>query len=263
MISLVVFVISLFQLYSVNVNAAGLKESDIYVGDKDEHGLPHGEGVLHTAEGIQYTGQWRNGMKDGKGRQMWPNGDEYFGEFFDGKMVGKGQLFRENGHRFIGDFVGGRFEGQGELYANCKTSCELVYNGSFADSAYNGHGIMYYNGMRTEGHYFKGFPDGPCKITTLTEDESGMDTNQGLVIYDGAMMMGKYHGKGAKYMLDDDGTHYKIYDGEWDRGKRHGEGTSFDKSGNIVYKGEWELGVPADEADEADLKNKKESKIEL
>lgn len=234
---------------------ARMKESDIYVGDKDEHGEPHGKGFLNTKEGITYSGEWANGLRQGRGKATWPNGDEYNGEWADDKMVGKGSLWRSNGHRYDGDFIGGRFNGNGLLWArNNENNMELVYNGTFKDSVYSGQGIMYYNGFRTEGWFHKGLADGPCKVTLLSDDENGNDLNNGLLVYDGFFIEGRYHGKGTKYHMSDNEVHYKIYEGEWEKGKREGEGISYDESGNVVYKGEWDNNVPADQADEEEIR---------
>jgi len=48
-----------------------------YQGDHDEHGIPHGKGVLKTTDGYSYSGGWKEGEKWGKGKEVMGNGDTY------------------------------------------------------------------------------------------------------------------------------------------------------------------------------------------
>lgn len=120
-------------------------ESDIYEGETDEDGLPHGLGKMdyaHTAHSNwlgysvapkRYVGQWYHGVKCGEGKMFYfiEGGYEkmtYFGRWADDLPNGRGEVRVErpkgddNSH--LHEFVGGKREGWGvEIVDGVEIGC--------------------------------------------------------------------------------------------------------------------------------------------
>ncbi|CAF0906417.1 unnamed protein product [Rotaria sordida] len=101
------------------------ENGDVYKGEIDEHGRPHGKGtyIHHDIAGqVQqgcYVGEWQHDKKHGKGRHRYRNGDIYDGLWRDGpykndKKNGKGILIYSNGDKYEGMFKDGKRHGTGK-----------------------------------------------------------------------------------------------------------------------------------------------------
>ena len=82
-----------------------------YVGQWSEN-HPHGRGVYYYANGDQYSGEWKNGVRHGAGTLTTEKG-VYEGAFFNNKKHGFGILDLPNGDHFEGMFVDDMKEGEG------------------------------------------------------------------------------------------------------------------------------------------------------
>ncbi len=76
-------------------------------------GRPEGHGSYLEATGLNYSGEWKNGVMDGVGRLIMPGGDEYLGEMRNGRANGAGRYIEATGEIFDGRFVDGQREGAG------------------------------------------------------------------------------------------------------------------------------------------------------
>ena len=51
-----------------------LPDGSRYVGEVDEDGVPHGQGVLSWPGGVRVEGEWRDGLRHGQGALTAPDG---------------------------------------------------------------------------------------------------------------------------------------------------------------------------------------------
>jgi hypothetical protein len=63
---------------------------DIYIGQVDETGIPHGEGEYTWEDGSRYRGSWRFGFKEGFGVYEDLRGYKYRGEWRRSEKTGFG-----------------------------------------------------------------------------------------------------------------------------------------------------------------------------
>lgn len=85
-----------------------------YVGSK-RAGLSHGRGVVTSANGGRYEGDFVDGKPHGRGVFTWADGHRYKGEWSDGKMQGQGTYIHSNGVRIAGRWHNGKPHGQAVL----------------------------------------------------------------------------------------------------------------------------------------------------
>uniref|UniRef100_A0A7S4PR39 Uncharacterized protein n=1 Tax=Guillardia theta TaxID=55529 RepID=A0A7S4PR39_GUITH len=79
----------------------GRPSKDVYVGGRDEDGLPHGQGcILYCDTMIRYEGEWKNGVPEGRGRIRWRNGSRFEGQVAEGKPF-SGVLRKQDGSMVI------------------------------------------------------------------------------------------------------------------------------------------------------------------
>ncbi len=76
-------------------------------------GRPDGRGHYSDESGVEYEGEWADGVTRGQGRLKLPNGDEYQGAFLAGRPHGRGRYIDAAGEIYAGSFVAGRREGLG------------------------------------------------------------------------------------------------------------------------------------------------------
>jgi len=57
------------------------------------NGLRHGNGkYINTQEGVEYQGEWVDGMRDGTGTLTYKNGSVYEGQWERGMKWGNGKM---------------------------------------------------------------------------------------------------------------------------------------------------------------------------
>ncbi|KAJ8337740.1 hypothetical protein SKAU_G00367060 [Synaphobranchus kaupii] len=104
---------------------------DRYVGEcsKSPDGIVSREGLgtQTSANGLVYTGDWKDDKLNGKGRLEHVSGAVYEGEFKDNMFHGQGTYTFQSGSSYTGSFHRNKLEGEGE-YTDAKG---LVWTGSF------------------------------------------------------------------------------------------------------------------------------------
>ena len=70
-------------------------------------GRAHGFGRYLSADGMRYTGQWRDGLMQGTGHLVTSKGDALTGQFVNGVPNGPGELVHASGATFTGPFTPG------------------------------------------------------------------------------------------------------------------------------------------------------------
>ncbi len=83
-----------------------------YIGEFKD-GLRHGQGTYTFASGQKYVGEWKDGKRNGKGTNTFPNGEKYVGEFKGDKRDGKGTYTFKNGENYVGEWLEDKRNGQG------------------------------------------------------------------------------------------------------------------------------------------------------
>ena len=66
---------------------------DVYEGEVDAEGRPHGKGTMKYASGDVYEGEYKDDKKHGRGKQVWPNGDIYDGQWLNNYAHGEGTMY--------------------------------------------------------------------------------------------------------------------------------------------------------------------------
>ncbi|CAF3605050.1 unnamed protein product [Rotaria sordida] len=132
------------------------ENGDVYKGEIDEHGRPHGKGtyIHHDIAGqVQqgcYVGEWQHDKKHGKGRHRYRNGDIYDGLWRDGKKHGYGKYTYFN-------------QPSAEYTGYWKNDMK---HGPYKNDKKNGKGILIYsNGDKYEGMFKDGKRHGTGKYT--------------------------------------------------------------------------------------------------
>ena len=91
---------------------------DIEYTGEWKHGMRQGRGVSRYANGDRYEGEWKNDMKDGQGDYSFSKGDKYQGQWKDGKRQGRGVYTWRSGDRFEGEWLNDEKHGEGALYSS-------------------------------------------------------------------------------------------------------------------------------------------------
>ena len=230
---------------------------DKYVGDFYE-GRCTGQGVLTTASGVTYCGQWLEDHFDGRGEWSGPNGCTYTGQFRAGEKCGRGLMTYPDGSTYNGDWLNDVRHGRGEYK---DISDGTSYDGDWVDDRQEGKAVKLYPlssaGMRPEitSSRSDGTPsknESPLSISKSLSDNS----SNKFIKYEGTFARGlrKGHGKlsfpdGSRYegnWLDDEPNGNGIYvssdggsyQGEWLCGRREGKGTQIYANG-AKYDGVW------------------------
>ncbi len=93
-----------------------------YVGEQNEHGVPHGFGSLFEGSRIIYKGQFQSGEPHGEGIYYFPTGvTKYKGAVAFGKYCGFGRQYypsgelRFEGYIFGSDHYGSHFHENGDV----------------------------------------------------------------------------------------------------------------------------------------------------
>lgn len=227
---------------------------DKYVGDFYE-GRCTGQGVLTTASGVTYCGQWLEDHFDGRGEWSSPNGCTYTGQFRGGEKCGRGLMTFVDGSTYNGDWLNDVRHGRGE-YKDLADG--TVYDGDWVDDRQDGKAVKTYplssasnnNASRSEGTPSKSLdassaggtkpPDTP-RLTIKYEGSFSRGLRKGhgkLSFPDGSRYEGQWlddepNGNGI-YVSSDGGT----YQGDWLCGRREGKGTQIYPNG-AKYDGVW------------------------
>ena len=144
---------------------------DVYEGEFNERGQPHGKGKMSYDYGDVYEGDFVDGEKHGKGKMTFDNGNIYEGDFVKDKINGKGRMSYNStveedeqyaaGNVYEGDFSNTFMHGKGKMwYANGN-----FYEGELQNDWKSGFGRMTYtNGITYEGEWHNDRRHGKAKL---------------------------------------------------------------------------------------------------
>lgn len=166
----------IFDLAALYADVPPSKE--VYRGEMDSFGRPHGKGSKQHSNGDVYDGNWFNGTRSGDGLMLYSNDDVYRGRFEKDNFHGRGVLWSADG-------------------------CE--YNGQWDQGVKSGTGSQLYpNGDRYEGDWKENQRTGFGRFVSC----------QGNEVYCGLWEKDQWHGRGVSMeSLKKDG---KLQEGLWD-----------------------------------------------
>jgi hypothetical protein len=198
-----------------------MENGDIYKGEFNADGQPHGRGVLITKDGCKYIGYFSHGEIKGEGRLLDSSGVLYQGEFAScapgtngcrAVLHGLGSELWPNGIKYQGEFSMGLKQGRGRLKLQ---DCEFF--GDFHKNQMHAEGTMVWqDGKKYVGSWKKGLMHG-----------KGVFSWPGGKVYEGEYRNGEKDGEGTMKWPDG-----RKYQGMWKEGKQHGPAvyTYFDKN---------------------------------
>ena len=132
---------------------------------------------------------------------------DYYGDTKSNIPQGEGTATYKNGDKYIGDYVNGKMEGQGTY--------------------------TYKNGDKYVGAYKNDKKEGQGTYTWSHGDK-----------YVGACKNGKMEGQGTYSGDVSNCPDCMKYSGQWKEEKKHGFGRCYDRSGNLLYEGNFENDKP-------------------
>ena len=65
----------------------GSTGTEPYTGERNSTGQRHGHGTYTSANGLTYTGEWKNGERNGQGSATYADGRTYTGKWKNDKPV--------------------------------------------------------------------------------------------------------------------------------------------------------------------------------
>ena len=188
-----------------------------YIGDRNEDGQRHGNGMCTYNNGDKYIGEWHEDYKHGNGIYIFADGEKYVGEYKYDKKDGHGEYTFASGEKYIGEWKDNKYHGQGEFaFAD-----GAKYIGEFKDDNRDGQGEhTFANGEKYVGEYKDDIRDGQGELTFANGEK-----------YIGEFKDGKYHGQG-EYTFADGAK----YIGEYKDDRRDGHGEYTFADGTVVKK---------------------------
>ena len=157
--------------------------------------------------------------ENGTGKFRFKDNNLYEGQWKNGKQEGKGKLSLVSGAIYQGDFKAGKMHGKGRFTLETGDYLE----GDFNDDRFEGQGVFIFkNEIKMGGTYVN------------NSIKNGYQINKDSSRYDGDFVANLKDGKGV--MQYKDGI---VYTGDWKKDKREGKGEIKDKTGKIIYSGDW------------------------
>ena len=98
-----------------------------YIGDRNEDGQRHGNGICTYNNGDKYIGEWREDYRHGNGMYILANGEKYIGEYKDDKRNGHGEYTFPEGQKYIGEWKDDKRDGHGEYTLTDGTVVKKFY----------------------------------------------------------------------------------------------------------------------------------------
>jgi len=187
-----------------------LSPDGAYIGELDDIGLLHGEGIQVFTDGRRYSGQFSKNVFNGAAVMVWPDGHSYTGQYENNQKSGEGIFIWPDGRIYDGQWCDGVRHGHGNY-----TAVES-YVGQYAKGQRHGDGVLTWpDGKRYSGQFFRGRFHGYAVMSWPNGKR-----------YLGLYKDNQKHGDGL--FLWPDG---RTYEGQWAKGYRHGRGTFLDKKG--------------------------------
>ena len=235
--------------------------------------FPHGNGVLISADGSRYGGEWRAGSMHGNG-SMITDVFEYEGEWETDKMHGFGTIhYKETG--ITSGLAGAFARGLTTLSPFEQKHKPLEYRGEFHKTYHrHGKGVMTYRNSDTyDGEWSSNRRHGQGTfrshagdkyVGSWVEDErcgEGTVSYANGGVYHGQMMGDRrcghgtlVHANGDEFTGNFDGDKMEgfgickyrngdKYEGNWHEGLRHGEGTFYLEKRGAIVRGNFAKGL--------------------
>ena len=183
-----------------------LPDGSRYVGEVNEDGVPHGQGVRTWPDGGRYEGEYRDGAM-ARGTYTWPDGCSFTGEHEAEGEIERGVYTWPDGCQFEGTYR------DGQPASGVLTKADgAMLTGEFGPAEGGGHGV--------QGAGVILLPDG----TRFTNDAYRDSTAEGQGTaeysdgnrYEGGWRGGKPHGHGVRTFSNGEGIEGKWRDGEFD-----------------------------------------------
>ena len=107
-------------------------------------------GTYYDADGDQYDGEFKDGVRHGQGTSTFVNGDQYDGEWKDNKRHGQGTYSYSSGNQYVGEYKDDLRHGRGTFtFVNGGQ-----YVGEYKDDLRHGQGTFtFVNGEQWAGFY--------------------------------------------------------------------------------------------------------------
>mmetsp|Transcript_8494 Transcript_8494/g.26330 ORF Transcript_8494/g.26330 Transcript_8494/m.26330 type:complete len:370 (-) Transcript_8494:205-1314(-) len=137
--------------------------NDVYLGQVDSLGRPHGEGIYLWEDGSEYHGKWLHGEWHDRGTYLGPDGRRYVGGVSaNNQRHGRGVYTRVDGSVYDGEFYHDLKHGYGQL----TLPNQSIYQGNYRYGQKHGKGkTTWKDGSSFEGLY----ADGKRKRGILTD----------------------------------------------------------------------------------------------
>jgi len=108
--------------------------NEVYEGQRNAEGKPHGYGKVTFPTGDVYEGNWENGWRSGHGRSTFASGDIYEGNWENSKFSGHGKFAYASGAIYEGNWENGKRNGQGKH----TSASGVVQDGEWKDGNFKG-----------------------------------------------------------------------------------------------------------------------------
>lgn len=90
-----------------------LSKGNLFNGELNSKGEPHGYGSVWWATGDRFEGKFENGVYNGEGMYFFANGMKHYGNFKNGEIAGLGVRYYADKGIYFGQWKGGKNHGTG------------------------------------------------------------------------------------------------------------------------------------------------------
>jgi len=108
--------------------------NEVYEGQRNAEGKPHGYGKVTFPTGDVYEGGWEDGWRSGHGKSTFASGDVYEGNWENSKFSGHGKFAYASGAIYEGNWENGKRNGQGKH----TSASGVVQDGEWKDGNFKG-----------------------------------------------------------------------------------------------------------------------------
>lgn len=139
---------SRIQKVSNRMQEKYVSKGNLYLGECNSKGEPHGSGTVWWATGDRYEGRFENGVYSGEGMYYFSNGMKHYGYFKNGEIDGLGVRYYVEKGIYFGEWKNGKNHGKGMfIWPNGEK-----YLGVFKEDEIEGLGVLtWLSGRKIEG----------------------------------------------------------------------------------------------------------------
>ena len=158
-------------------------DNEIYIGEVDSEGVPHGNGKYIFSNGDELIGESWHGYQPEKCTWKFSDGSQFVGEYFSQENKGLGKFTYPNGATYEGE-IGTNLKREGEGKLRLKDG--TIMEGTYQSGTLTGHGIVkFMNGDHYSGQVSEGKIQGEGRKYYSSGD-----------YYQGGFMNNQHHGQG-------------------------------------------------------------------